>query len=83
MRTISVKLFDFGPVVQEISFEDISYLELCQPLFLWSKTICAILVEGMVRNISVKLFLIWTSGLDQKKTSFKDISHLELWVPMY
>ena len=40
MRTSSVKLFDFGPVVQEISFEDIPYQELCQPLFRQSKTIC-------------------------------------------
>ena len=41
--------------------EDISYLELCQPLFPHSKIVCAILVEGIM-NISVKLFLIWTSG---------------------
>ena len=48
--------FDFGPVVHGISFEDISYLELCQPLFRQSKTICAILVEGIMSNTSVKLF---------------------------
>ena len=48
--------FDFGPVVLEISFEDISYLELCQPLFWHSKNNCVILVEGIMRNISVKLF---------------------------
>ena len=35
----------------------------CMPtLFQWSKTVCAILVEGIMRNISVKLFKIWTSG---------------------
>ena len=28
MRNNSVKLFEFEPVVQEMSFEDISYLEL-------------------------------------------------------
>ena len=39
-----------------MSFKDISYLELWQPLFQWSKTICAILVDGIMRNISVKLF---------------------------
>ena len=33
MRTISVKLLNFELVVQEISFEDISYLELYQLLF--------------------------------------------------
>ena len=27
----------------------------------WSKTICAILVEGIMRIISAKLFRIWTS----------------------
>ena len=54
MRNISVKYFEFGPVVQEkMSFKDISYL----PFF-----ICAILVEGIMRNISVKLFSIWTGG---------------------
>ena len=37
-------------------FEDISYLELCQPLYMRSKTICAIFIEGIMRNISVKLF---------------------------
>ena len=31
MTTISVNLYDFGPVVQEISLEDISSLELYQP----------------------------------------------------
>ena len=28
----------------------------------WSGTICAILVGGLIRNNSVKIFLIWTSG---------------------
>ena len=28
MRPISANSLDFGPMVQEISFEDISYLEL-------------------------------------------------------
>ena len=32
--------------------------------FVWqSWTICAILFEGIMRNISVKLFCIWTGGL--------------------
>ena len=65
MRTISVKLFDFGPVVQEISFEDISYLELCQPLFLAKQNHLCNFGRGIVRNISVKLFLIWTSGSEK------------------
>ena len=31
MRNISVKLFDFGPMVQETLFKGISYLQLWQP----------------------------------------------------
>ena len=99
-------------MVQEMSFKDISYLELWQPLcstnrnhlcnfdrrhheeqfckiilnldqwfrrkgrlkvfLIWSLgspfvqrnvTICAILIEGIMRNNSVKLSLIWVSGL--------------------
>ena len=47
----------FGPVVQEmISFEDIFYLELRQQLFCLSKTIFTILIEGIMRDISVQLF---------------------------
>ena len=48
--------FEFGPVDQEeMPFGDISYLELWQ-LFQRSITICLILVEGTMRNNSVKLF---------------------------
>ena len=32
------------------------------PFFRWSRTICAILVEGIMKINSVKLFLIRTSG---------------------
>ena len=114
--TILWKNFEFGPVVQEeMSFKDISYLELWWPfcstewnhlfkfsrgyyeeqfceiilnldqwfrrrcllkIFLiwssagtfvqWSGTICAILVEGIMKNNSVQLFWIrslsWSSG---------------------
>ena len=49
-------LFEFGPVVQEMSLKDISYLELWRPLCWPSGTISAILVEGIMRNNSVKLF---------------------------
>ena len=37
-------------------FKDISYLELWQLFRSRSRTICAILVEGIMRNNSVKLF---------------------------
>ena len=43
-------------------FKDISYLELTQPFVQWSRTICEMLVESIMRNNSVKLFWIWTSG---------------------
>ena len=29
----------------------------------WSRTICAILKEGVMGNIHVKLYEVWTSGL--------------------
>ena len=48
--------FEFGLVVQEMSFIDISYLELWQTFVQRSGTICALLVEGTMRNNSVKLF---------------------------
>ena len=51
------KKFKFRPVVkEEMPFKDISYLELWQPFFQLSKTICVILVSGVMRNNSVKLF---------------------------
>ena len=54
----------FGPVVQkEIWFKNISFLELWQPPFVQGTgIICAILVEGIMRAIHVKLYEIWTSG---------------------
>ena len=41
------------------SFVEASFtcpFELCWPFFQRSRTVCAILVEGIVRNISAKLF---------------------------
>ena len=43
-------------------FKYISYLELCNPFVLWSVIVCAIFVEDIKRNNSVKLFLIWIRG---------------------
>ena len=58
MRYISGKLLEFGPLVQaEMSFEDVSYLQLC-----WlncstqRNCLLGIFVEGIMRNISVTLF---------------------------
>ena len=51
-----MNFFEFEPVVlEEMSLKDISYLELWQLLW-WSGTICPILVAGIMRNNSVKLF---------------------------
>ena len=55
-------IFEFGPVVQEMLFEKILSTALAA-IFLLIETICAILIEGIMRNISVKLFGIWTIGL--------------------
>ena len=45
-------------VQEEMLFKEISYLELRLP---FCSTICAIFVGGIMRNISMKLFCIWTS----------------------
>ena len=39
-----------------MSFKDISYLELLWPFDQRSRTVCVILVEGIMRNSSVNLF---------------------------
>ena len=54
MRNNSVKLyFEFRPVVQEEIFKKLFYLELLQPVCSAEQNHCAILVEGITRNISV------------------------------
>ena len=65
-------------MVQEMSLKDISYPDVWQPHFQRSKTICEILVEGIMRNNYVKLFVF---GPVVQEMSFKDISYLELWQP--
>ena len=44
----SVRNFEFGPLVQVFSFED--------HFVKWIRIICAILVEGIIRNICIKSF---------------------------
>ena len=51
------------------------------PPFWWSRIIYAILKEGIMGNIHVKLYGIWTSG--QREMLFKDISYQELWQPLW
>ena len=60
----SVKLIEFGLVVQEeMPFNGISDLALWRPFCSVEQTIRAILVEGIIRNNSLKLFQIRTCGI--------------------
>ena len=55
---------EFGPVVEEeMSFKIFLIWSSGSPCVRWSRTICAILKEGIMGNIHVKLYEIWTSGL--------------------
>ena len=60
-----------------MSFKDISYLEVWQPPRSVDRTICGILVEGIMRKNSVKYFEF--GPVVQKEMPFKYISYLELW----
>ena len=51
------------------------------PFVWWCATICAILVKGIMRNNSVKLFWIWTSGLGADVV--KNILSRGLAAPVY
>ena len=62
MRNNSVKLFEFGSVVQEMLFKRFLIWSSGCPPVLWSRAIYAILKEGIVGNIHVKVYEIWTSG---------------------
>ena len=50
-------------VMEELPFKYISYLELWKSFVQRRGTIWPILVEGVIRNKSVKVFLIWASGV--------------------
>ena len=55
--------FQFGPVMQEeMPFKGIFIWSSGSPFVQWRVNICAILLEGIIRNNFVKLFLIWASG---------------------
>ena len=57
-----MNLFEFGPVVQEMSFKRFLIWSSGGPSVQWSGTIYAILIEGIVGNIHVKLSEIMISG---------------------
>ena len=54
--------FFIGPVGQEMSFKIFLILSSGSPPVKWSGSIYAILKEGIIGNIHVKLCEIWTSG---------------------
>ena len=55
--------FKIGPEVQEeMPFKSISYLELWWSSVQRNRTTCVILIDGLMRNNIINLFLIWTSG---------------------
>ena len=58
MGNNSVKLFSFGPVVQEMLFKLFFIWSSGYPPVRWSGTIYAILEEGIMGNILVKLYEI-------------------------
>ena len=54
--------FEFGSVIQEEMFKRFLILSSGGPPVQWRKTIYAILKEGQMGNIHVKLYETWTSG---------------------
>ena len=63
MRNNSVKLFEFVPVVQdEVLFKILLIWSSGGPPFRWNGIIYAIFKEGIMGNIHVKLYEIWTGG---------------------
>ena len=62
MRNKSVNYFEFRPVIKEMSFKTFFIWSSGHPPVWWSGIICAILKEGIMGNIHVKLYEIWTSG---------------------
>ena len=56
MGTVEEKYFEIGLWVQEMWFNVISIFSSGGLFVLQSLTVCAILVEGIMRNISVKIF---------------------------
>ena len=70
----------FRPVVQEMSFKRFLIWSSVGPPVQWSGTIYAILKEGIMGIIHVKLYEIWTSGSEGDVVL--KISYLELWWPL-
>ena len=76
-RNNSVKFFEFEPVVQEMSFKDISYQEPLWPFCSveWNH-LC-----NFCRGYQEEQFCEIILNLVQEEMYFKDISNLEPWRP--
>ena len=57
-----MNFFEFWSVVQEMSVKRVLIWSSGSPPVWCSRTIYAILKEGIMGNIHVKLYGIWTSG---------------------
>ena len=75
MRNNSVKLFGFGPVVQETWFKIFLIWSSGDPPIQWSIPIYAILKEGFKENIHVKLYEIWSSDSGVEVLKGVNLSH--------
>ena len=83
MRNNSVKLFEFGPAVQEeMSFKAISYLAIWRPLVQRSGTICSILEEGIMQEEQFCEIILNFGPVVQEEMLFLK-NYLELWRPLY
>ena len=77
MKTISVKLFDSGPVVREkMVVKDISYLGLWRPFCSEERNHSCNFGKGHYDEQFCEIVLNLLDLL------FKDISYLELWQPL-
>ena len=77
-----MKLFEFGPAVQEeMSFKAISYLALWRPILQRSGTICAILEEGIMQEKQVCEIILNLGQWFRRRCHLKN-SYLELWQPL-
>ena len=82
MGNISAELFDFGLVVQEMSFKDISYLELeWQPLCSAELNHLCNFGRGSYEKHFCEIILnldLWFSGC-----CLKDFFYLKIWRPFF
>ena len=79
MRNNSVNLFRIwacGSGGQVKSFKRILVWSSGSPPFQWSRTIYALLKKGIMGNIHVKLYEIWTSGSGDVQRFIYNFGHM-------